>query len=101
MSFVDMDVAGTAAAVDGLVTAGTGFDGAWSGARSAIESSAAGLGLGPMGQAFMTGYRPAAQRLTEAAADVSRGLGQAAEAGRGSVSGYQAADANAAAGLGK
>ncbi|MDA3647207.1 hypothetical protein LZ318_12900 [Saccharopolyspora indica] len=101
MSFVDMDVEATTAAVDGLAAAGTGFDGAWSGARSAVEGAAAGLGLGPMGQAFLTGYRPAAQQLTDAAANVSRGIGQAVEAGRSSTAHYQAADANAAAGLGR
>ena len=67
MSFVHMAVEEMDQAMADLAAAGTGFDRAWSAAGPAIAGLAGGLGQGPMGQAFMTGYRPAAHISDSAA----------------------------------
>lgn len=95
-----MDPAGVGDAMRALRTAGTEFVSGWSSAGSQISGLGGQLGKGPLGQAFMAGYRPGA---TEIAASAERGSqipGQYADAGEGCVGLYTGMDGESAAGIG-
>lgn len=94
-----MDPVAVTEALRVLRTAGTDFVSGWSSASAQISRLDGQLGKGPLGQAFMTGYRPGA---TEIAGSADRGCqipGQYADAGEGCVGHYGGMDSESAAGF--
>ncbi len=95
-----MDPAGVADAMRALRTAGTDFVSGWSSACSQISGLDGQLGKGPLGQAFMTGYRPGATEIAGAADRGSRIPGEYAAAGEGCIGLYTGMDGDSATGIG-
>ncbi|MBB4689077.1 hypothetical protein [Amycolatopsis jiangsuensis] len=101
MTSMEMDPSGTRSAANGIAAAGSDFGGAWAAAQGTVTGLSGGLGQGLLGQAFMKGYRPAAEKLSQAATRISAGLKSAAEAGVGATTDYEAGDHGAAAAMPK
>lgn len=86
---IDMDTDGVATTMNGVASTGGAFRSGWS---AATATGTGGLGQGPLGAAFLAGFTPGAQRLTDDAAAIARHIGQVADAGHSAVAGYRAAD---------
>ncbi|MFC4858805.1 hypothetical protein [Actinophytocola glycyrrhizae] len=95
-----MDPAAVGDALRALRTAGTEFVNGWSSANSRISGLDGQLGKGPLGQAFMAGYRPGAAEIAGSADRGCRIPGQYADAGEGCVGLYTGMDGDSAAGFG-
>lgn len=84
-----MDTDGVRVAMTGLTDTGGTFHSNWS---TATAAGTGGLGQGPLGAAFLTGFNPGVERLGEEASRIARGIRDAADAGHGAVADYRAAD---------
>jgi uncharacterized protein YaaW (UPF0174 family) len=92
---LSMETAGTSQAMTSLDTAGSTLAQGWATARSTIDSLGGQLGQGPLGQAFIQGYQPAAAAASQAMDATIPALQQLAQLGRQGVSTYTQANQNA------
>ncbi|WP_328605802.1 hypothetical protein OG943_38335 [Amycolatopsis sp. NBC_00345] len=91
-----MDTGGTTGAMSSLASADAAVEQAWSSARGQIDGIGGQLGQGPLGQAFMAGYRPAVTQIDQTVqTTVTAGM-KLAQAGRQSIADYVRADNQAA-----
>jgi hypothetical protein len=90
-----MDIPAVSGAMEALSTVGTALTAGWSAVRSEIIGLDGQLGQGPLGQAFVSGYRPAATAIAETADKCCQLPQRFAEAGHQCVADYTRADARA------
>ncbi|MBK1788482.1 hypothetical protein [Prauserella cavernicola] len=95
----ELDQAATGAAMAELRAAGEAFVSGWAEADASIATLAGTLGGGPVGQAFLSTYRPGAEAVSSSAAEGSALPGQYADIGRRCVADYLGADAAGAVAL--
>jgi len=92
---LSMDTEATSTALTQLGTAGSALQEGWATASSSIESFGGRLGMGPLGQAFAQGYRPAVEAVSTAMAKITPVPGQLAQAGQQHVANYGQVDSAA------
>jgi hypothetical protein len=90
-----MDIPGLTGAMDALSTVGTTLTAGWSAVQSEIAALDGQLGQGPLGQAFISGYRPTATAIVQSADKCCQTPGRFAEAGHQCAADYTQADARA------
>jgi hypothetical protein len=75
-----------------LTETGTTLAGSWTGAKGDISAAEAGIGSGPLGQAFRANYQPATEAVRGTADPVPGQFQTVAGAGAQGVQDYRAVD---------
>ena len=89
---VHVDVKVARDAMEAVRMTGESLVATWSGADAVVSDLGGQLGGGPLGAAFMAGYRPAVARTADFAARCCPLPGRLSEAGLHSLAEYEAAD---------
>ena len=92
MADMDMQVAGTQKGIDGVRQATDVIQQAWSNGQAAIGAAEGQLGRGKLGLAFMSVYRPEADRAGQQVQALTVGGQDLVAAGQRSVAEYEATD---------
>ncbi|WP_162908087.1 hypothetical protein [Allorhizocola rhizosphaerae] len=92
MSELNMQVAGTEKGIEGVRQATETVQQAWTSGQGAVSAVEGGLGLGKMGEAFMSVYRPEVERAREQVLAIVAGGRELVAASRQSIEDYRFVD---------